>query len=139
MAGGRSRSPYAVGFWMDMRNVGMTRLEMQRKGRLVWEETPFLTHPGAGSGWVVITTHQLRGFSKAETKRRRDHAWPLPLPHKWPRVAQPTSIDTQTPGEQIYSLRVKWENCRSATEGAWGRSMELPCHHVLFHRPHFPL
>jgi hypothetical protein len=25
----------------------------QRKGRLVWEETPFLTHPGAGIGWVA--------------------------------------------------------------------------------------
>src|SRR5215467_11962876 len=27
--------------------------KMQRKGRLVWGETPFLTHPGAGSGWVA--------------------------------------------------------------------------------------
>jgi len=41
-------------------------LEKQRKGRLVWEETPFLTHPGAGSGRVLIRTHQIRGYSKAE-------------------------------------------------------------------------
>jgi len=27
-------------------------LKTQRKGRLVWGETPFLTHPGAGSGRV---------------------------------------------------------------------------------------
>ena len=41
-------------------------LEKQRKGRLVWEETPFLTHPGAGSGRALIRTHQIRGYSKAE-------------------------------------------------------------------------
>ena len=38
----------------------------QRKGRLVWEETPFLTHPGAGIGWVASRTHQLRGYSRAK-------------------------------------------------------------------------
>jgi len=124
---------------MDMRNMGMTRLETQRKGRLVWEETPFLTHPGAGSGWVVITTHQLRGFSKAEKKRRRDHAWPRLLPHKRPRVAQPTSPDTQTPGEQIYSLGSKG----GATAGLRQKGLRVvqwSCRAItsFFHRPHFP-
>jgi len=83
------------------------RLKKQRKGRLVWEETPFLTHPGAGSGWVMSIRHQLRGYSKAKMKRRRGRSRPRLLPHKPPRVAQLTAPNMQTPGEQIYSLRSK--------------------------------
>ena len=34
----------------------------------MWEETPFLTHPGAGKGWVTATTCPLRGYSMANKK-----------------------------------------------------------------------
>ena len=34
----------------------------------MWEETPFLTHPGAGKGWITATTCPLRGYSMANKK-----------------------------------------------------------------------
>src|SRR5262245_3730032 len=55
------------------------------KGRLVWEKAPFLTHPGAGSGWVLVRTRQLCGNFGAKMKRRREMQSRL-LPHMQPRA-----------------------------------------------------
>ena len=116
--------------------VGARSLVQKRKERLVWGETPFLTHPGAGK-WVGrrATTRQLSGYSVANKKGGANTADRASTAHMQPRIAQLTPLDTQTPGEQIYSLGSKG-NCRSATGLTVNVAAAAP--RSLFHRTPFP-
>jgi hypothetical protein len=117
--------------------VGARSLVQKRKERLVWGETPFLTHPGAGK-WVGrrTTTRQLSGYSVANKKGGANTADRASTAHMQPRIAQLTPLDTQTPGEQIYSLRSK------ATAGPTGL-ITVACNRcgstVLFDGPTSPV